>query len=142
MKKLPSIFFVFVLSLGVMSCTSSRKVNFYHAATTVPAYITVIDFTSEEIGFRIKMWDRPDYLYHIILNEEEEHISEGWFWTSFGTSDYTVSMEAKRGFSFEEGKPYRLCVGYRNPDVIGYPANQYQCAIYWEFTVPQIGERR
>ena len=138
MKKLSSIFFILVLSLGVMSCASSRKVDFYGGGETIPVYITITDFTSEEIGIKIEVYGRPDYLYHVILNEEGERMSEGWFWTRVAnTRDYTVSMKAKKGFNFERGKPYHLCIGFQNPDLVEFSTNKYQCSIYQEF---RLGE--
>lgn len=149
MKKLLSVFFILALSLGAMFCTSSKKLDFYRGASVRPIYISVTtDFTPEEIGFRVEMYGRPDYLYHIVLNEDGERISEGWFRTrAVDTRAYVVSMKAKEGFSFEQGKVYHLCVGQKHPDIVEYGkshyrTNNYPCTIYWEFTLPKVGERR
>ena len=146
MNKLLSISFILVLSLGTISCAVGRrdsKINFYrgyggYGSSLDDRYCSVVDSTPDEIEFRVGIWNRADYLYHVILNEEEECISEGWFWTRpLETDYYTFKMKPKKGFSFNPGESYSLCVGHQNPDLVYYHTNKYQCIAFFEFVLSE-----
>ena len=141
MDKLLSVSFILVLSLGVISCTSymdDPKVDFFHGLSLEDRYISIVNSTPDEIEFRIRMGDRADYLYHVILDEEEERISEGWIWTrSMDTEHYTFKMKPKKESSFQPGKKYRLCIGSQHPDSVYYHTNKYRCSVDYEFILSE-----
>ncbi|NIM59318.1 MAG: hypothetical protein GTO16_10300 [Candidatus Aminicenantes bacterium] len=146
MKKLLFPSSILVLLMGMINCTSymdkyhqgSQKIHFYHGQKLQDRFISILNFTTDEIEFKIKIASSQYYLYHIIIDEEEACISEGWFPTSkIKTEFYTVRMKAKKGLSFQPGKKYRLCVGFQNPDLVYYRTNKYKCFVDYEFVLPE-----
>ena len=141
MKKLLSIFFILVLSLGAISCSLNRddpNITFYHPLNLEDRYFFVVSQTPEEIEFRIGLSYRPNYLYHMIFDEEEERISEGWIWTRpIDTDYYTFKMKPKEGYSFDPGERYSLCIGHQNPNLVYYHTNKYGCIALYEFVLPE-----
>lgn len=133
---------VLIFLAGIITCATykqSPKVHFIHGEKIPDKFITLIDFMPEEIEFQIRAKFIQRKLYHIILDEEETRLSEGWFSTAkfFGTSSYTVRMKAKKGFNFQPGSMYRLCIGEQNPDHIYKYTSNYQCLVYYEFILPE-----
>lgn len=146
MKKLLFTSLILILLMGMINCTSymdkyyqgSQKIHFYHGQKLQDRFISILNFTTEEIEFKIKRGSNQKYLYHIIIDEEEARISEGWFPTfKIKTEHYTVRMKAKKGLSFQPGKKYRLCVGFQNPDLVYYRTSKYECFIDYEFVLPE-----
>ena len=139
MKKLLSYSFILFSFMGMISCASymdNPKVDFVHGPSLEDRYISIVNSTPDKVEFRIRMGDRADYLYHVILDEEEERISEGWIWTRFTDAEhYTFKMKPKKGSSFQPGKKYRLCIGLGHPDY--YPTNNYHCRIDYEFMLSE-----
>lgn len=148
MKKLILNGLIVIFSLGMIGCVSymdkyesdSKKIHFYHGPKLQDRFISIINITDEEIEFKIRRAPGGTYLYHVILDEEEERVSEGWFPTQLLTAQpdhYTVRMKAKKGLTFQPGKKYRLCVGSENPESVYYRSNYYQCFIDYEFVIPE-----
>jgi hypothetical protein len=144
-KKLLFILLIFIIFMGMINCTSymdkyhqgKKKIHFYHGHKLLDRFISILSSTTEEIEFKIRMRSRQKYLYHLIIDEEEERIAEGWVPAfKVGTEYYTVRMKAKKGLSFQPGKKYRLCVGSTNPDLVYYHTSKYECFIDYEFVLP------
>jgi hypothetical protein len=145
MKKLLIYSLILFFALGLTSCTSymdeyyrgRQKINFYHGIKHKDMFISVEDFTPKEIEFKIRRLGNSEaYLYHIILDEDEERIAEGWYPTlKVGIDYYKVRMKAKKGFSFHPGIKYRFCIGGANPDLVYYRTNNYQCYVDYEFVL-------
>ena len=143
MKKFLFGSFVFVFLLGMISCTSymdkyykgNKKIHFYHGKKHPDVFISIVNISSTEIKFKIaRLGGGGVYLYHLILDENEERISEGWFPTrKFENEYYFVTMKMKKGHAFQAGKRYRLCIGGQNPDQVYYRTNKYLCFVDYEF---------
>ena len=144
MGKSLSIFLALLfVSIGLTSSCSSykdQKVNLYTGMQPVKINVSVTDFSSDFVELKIRVDEStkllPEWLYHIIEDEQNNFISEGWYPTTIGqNAAYTIKIKAKKGFIFESGKEYALCIGLRNPEAtIRYSAN-YKCAIYHKFTI-------
>ena len=133
---------VFIFLAGIITCATykqSPKMHFMHGKKVPDKFITLIDSTTEEIEFKIRTKFIQNKLYHIILDKKENRLSEGWFSTTnfFGSSYYTVRMKAKKGFNFQPGTMYRLCIGHQNPDLIYKYRSNYQCFVDYEFILPE-----
>ena len=141
MKKLLSYSFILFFFIWMISCVSYRdnpKVDFDHGPRLEDRYISIVNSTPDEIEFRIRMGDRADYLYHVVLDEEEDRISEGWIWTRYeDTEHYTFKMKPKKGSSFQPGKRYRLCIGFNSKHPDYYPTDNYRCQVDYEFTLSE-----
>lgn len=148
MKKLILYSLIVVFFMGMICCASymeksysgNKKLHFYHGPKLQDMLISIVNLSPEEIEFKIKTAPPGEYLYHFILDEEEARVSEGWFPTQLLTAEpehYTVRMKAKKGFTFQPGKKYRLCVGSENPDAVYYRTNYYKCFIDYEFIMPE-----
>ena len=146
MKKFLLFILIIILFLGISSCTShmdkyndkSDNVRFYHGLKLQDVFISVENFSAEEIEFKIRRGPQINYLYHIIIDENEERISEGWY-PAYKTrmEHYTVRMKPKKGNTFQSEKKYRLCVTSQNPELIYYFTNNVKCLIDYEFVLPQ-----
>ena len=146
MKKFLLFILIIILFLGISSCTShmdkyndkSDNVRFYHGLKLQDVFISVENFSAEEIEFKIRRGPQINYLYHIIIDENEERISEGWY-PAYKTrmEHYTVRMKPKKGNTFQPEKKYRLCVTSQNPELIYYFTNNVKCLIDYEFVLPQ-----
>lgn len=147
MKKLLIYSLALFFFMGLTSCTSymdeyskgRKKIHFSHGLKHKDMFISVEDFTPKEVGFKIRrLRGSQKYLYHIILDEDEERIAEGWYRTlKVGTDYYKVRMKAKKAFSFRPGIRYRLCIGSSNPDNVYYFTNNYKCYVDYEFVLPE-----
>ena len=146
MKKFLLFILIIILFLGISSCTShmdkyndkSDNVRFYHGLKLQDVFISVENFSAEEIEFKIRRGPQVNYLYHIIIDENEERISEGWY-PAYKTrmEHYTVRMKPKKGNTFQSEKKYRLCVTSQNPEFIYYFTNNVKCFIDYEFVLPE-----
>jgi hypothetical protein len=146
MKKLLFSSFLLVFLLGMASCASymdeyykgNKKIHFYHGKKHPDAFISIVDISSTEIKFKVaRLAGGGIYLYHIVLDEDDERISEGWFPTRrVGNDYYFVTMKMKKRYALQAGKRYRLCIGGQNPDQVYYRTNEYQCYVDYEFVFP------
>ena len=149
MKKSLSIFLpLLFVAIGLTSSCSSykdKKVKLYTGMQPLKIDISVIDFSSEFVELKIRINERKrlqtKWLYHIIEDDQENFISEGWYPTTIAeNASYTIKIKAKKGFSFESGKEYALCIGLRNPEQTIRSSNNYKCEIYQKFTI-DIGDQ-
>ncbi len=148
MKKQIFCSLIVILFMGMMCCSSyldeydtgNKKLYYYHGPKLQDEFISVINLSSEEVEFKIMRAPGGQFLYHFILDEEEVRVSEGWFPTQLLTDQpehYTVRMKPNKGFAFQPGKKYRLCVGFENPDAVYYRTSYYKCFIDYEFVIPE-----
>lgn len=146
MRKALFIFLILILSMGMIHCVSymdkyhqgGKKMHFYSGQKLQDRFISILNFTTEEIEFKVRRGFQQEYLYHIIIDEEETRISEGWFPAfKHEAEHYTVRMKAKKGLSFQPGKKYRLCVGSMSPDFVYYRTKNYKCSIDYEFVLSE-----
>jgi len=146
MKKFFLFILIIILFLGISSCASymdkyydkSDNVRFYHGLKLLDIFISVENFSAEEIEFKIRRGPRVKYLYHIIIDENEERVSEGWYPAYKTKMDhYTVRMKPKKGYAFHSGKKYRLCVTLQNPELTYYFSNNVKCFVDYEFVLPE-----
>ena len=124
--------------MGMVSC-ASRTVKpgmiYYRGMTPQDEYFEVVDYTLQEIEFKIRVKFPARYMYHLVL-EDNEPLAEGWFLTIIGAENfYRLVMKAKPGVVFEPGKTYRLCIGNENPEEIALYRNSYQCAVDYKFVL-------
>lgn len=145
LKRLLFASLILIFFVCVISCTSymdryyqgSKKAHFYHGLKLQDRFVSILSYTQEEIEFKIRRGPLSKYFYHIIVDEEENRISEGWFPAyKIQGEHYTLRMKAKKGCSFQPGKKYRLCVGTSNPDLVYFYSNNYQCFVDYEFVLP------
>ena len=93
-----------------------------------PQFVTVESYDAQNITIVIRVNFKQSHLYHILSDEADNFIAEGWFPTSkSGDGRYSVTMEAKGGFSFAKGQKILLCIGTKHPDEYIYKSNTYQC---------------
>lgn len=131
---------IIIFLAALVSCTSPAnkvKMNYYHGAVPPDFYVSVIQHTPEEITFQIRVSFGQKHLYHLVLDGNNP-ISEDWFPTiRTNTHSYTVTMKPKKGFLFETGKTYRLCIGEENPELIAVHSSNYRCLVDYEFVLTQ-----
>lgn len=130
---------LFLLLAGVISCVSSTDTNikFTHGQKVPDQFINVISYTATEIELNIRVKFQQSRMYHIILDQEENRLAEGWYRTALPTeSAYKITLEAKEGVVFQPGTKYRLCVGSTSPDLVGRYQSSYKCYADYEFMLP------
>ena len=146
MKKFLLFIQIISLFLGISSCASymdkyydeSNNLHFFHGLKLQDFFISVENFSAEEIEFKIRRGPQVQYLYHTIIDENEERISEGWYPAYKTKSDhYFVRMKPKKGYTFQSGKKYRLCITTENPELTYYSTNNVKCLAYYEFELPE-----
>jgi hypothetical protein len=144
MRRSLSIFLAsLIVAIGLTSSCSSykdQKVKLYSGMQPVKIDISVKDFSPDFVELKIRIIEhaklRTKWLYHIIEDEQENFISEGWYpITIADNATYTIKIKAKNGFSFESGKEYALCIGLRNPEQTIRSSNNYKCEVYQKFTI-------
>ena len=144
MGKSLSIFLALLfVSIGLTSSCSSykdQKVNLYTGMQPAKVNVSVTDFSSDFVELKIKVDEsttlQTKWLYHIIEDEQKNFISEGWYPTTIGhNTTYTIKIKAKKGFFFESGKEYALCIGLANPEATIRWSDNYKCEIYQKFTI-------
>ncbi len=141
MRKLLFYFIILITLLNTFYCSSGvkpTKIEFYHGIQPPEGYISILNFTSEMIEFKIRVKFAERKLYYIIADEKGNFISEGWYRTSIGsTRIYYVKMKAKKGFEFQSGIKYRLCIGKQNPEFVSRFTSKYRCLVDYKFVLPQ-----
>lgn len=140
MKNAAIALLVGVLAGGLISCAvtsthSSSNMNYYHGKNVPAEFFRVVSHSASEITFEIRVKFRQDRLYHLVL-EGNTPLAEGWFPTIKGDEQsYMVTLKAKEGVAFAAGKPYRLCIGDQNPELVSVHSTNYQCTADYEFTL-------
>lgn len=141
MKRLLFNPLILIFFMGMISCTSymdKPKVHFTHGSKIPDKFISIVSFSPEEIEFEILVKFIEKHLYHIIIDEDEKRISERWFPTAKDdTGRYAVKLKVKKGFYFQPGRKYRLCIGSQHPDAVYYYTNTYKCYADYEFVLPE-----
>jgi len=126
--------------IGVFACAAGTNTNikFTHGQKVPDQFINVLQYTPTEIEFNIRVKFRQERMYHVILDQEENRLAEGWFRTALPTeSSYTVKLEAKEGVIFQPETGYRLCIGSTSPDLVGRYQSSYKCYADYEFILPK-----
>jgi hypothetical protein len=122
MKKLFIIFLVLIGCIGLISCASGRRQEdiLYPVAsiieTAIPlGRISIEEFNEKEIVFKIwiSLLSLPQemWLEYVIMDEEENSISEESFSHGEIRAAYTRKMKAKGEAIFRKGKNYTLHIG-------------------------------
>jgi hypothetical protein len=97
--------------LGLIGCAGQAPkpvMLYYSGMTPQDEYFEVVGYTPQEIEFKVRVNFPSNYMYHLIL-EDNEPLAEGWHVTILGGEDfYRLVMKAKKGVVFEPGKSYRL----------------------------------
>ena len=126
MKKLFIIFLILIGCIGLISCVSGRGQGdiLYPAPTSdIPAgpqsaagrpsstgRISIEEFNEKEIVFKILISQGATWLEYVIVDEEENSISEESFYHDT-RRPYTRKMKAKEESAFIKGKNYTLHIG-------------------------------
>ncbi|MHB8056120.1 MAG: hypothetical protein ACYDH3_12825 [Candidatus Aminicenantales bacterium] len=139
MKKIVTVWAVVFLVGGLAACVSSQyssgNMNYYRGQNVPPEYFKVASHTSTEIAFEIRINFSQDRLYHLVLDGNTP-LAEDWILMVKGQNQsYTAVLKAKPGIEFLTGKPYRLCIGEKNPEEVNVYSNNYQCLADYEFTL-------
>ena len=124
--------------LGAMSCASnnvSSIMNYSHGQTIPDQFFKVVRWSKGDIQLEIRVDFKTVHMYHIILDETGEPVSEGWFPTTKVGTAYTVAMKIKPGLTLEAGKRYRLCIGNDNPEEVFVTSSNYSCVADYEFVL-------
>jgi len=136
MKKAMIAVLACVLVGGLSSCTtthSSANMTYYHGKNIPADFFRVVSHTATEITFEVRVKFGEGQLYHLVLDGNTP-LAEGWFPTiKGGQSSYTVTLKAKPGIEFAAGKPYRLCIGDQNPELVSVHSSNYRCTADYEF---------
>jgi len=125
---------------GLISCAAEKvkpKMTYYHGLKPFDLCFTIVDYTAEEIEFKIRINFNSLFMYHLIL-EGNEPLAEGWYSTLQNAEEgYRVKIKAKRGVVFQPRKTYRLCIGSGSPEEAARYRNSYRCLAEYEFVLPQ-----
>jgi len=128
-----------LIALGLAACVtsqySSSNLNYYRGQNVPPEFFKVVSSTPTEITFEIKINFSQDRLYHIVLDGNTP-LAEDWVLMVTGRGQaYTAVLKAKPGVEFSAGKPYRLCIGDKNPEEVNVYSNNYRCLVDFDFTL-------
>jgi hypothetical protein len=138
MKKSRKCLFNLIICAGLTACASGGRraaMHYDHGSTIPDQYISVVGYTANEIEFKIAAKFPLKHAYHLVLDGDTP-LAEGWYPASRPESNfYTVKLKAKKGVSFQVGKPYRLCVGAESPEFIAVHSSNYRCIIDFEFVL-------
>jgi hypothetical protein len=132
--------FACALVVGLAACAatsphSSAGMNYFHGKNVPPEFFQVVSHTATEITFEVRVRFRESKLYHLVLDGNAP-LAEGWFPTIKGDEQfYRVTLKAKPGVEFVAGKPYRLCIGDQNPELVSVHSTNYRCTADYEFTL-------
>jgi hypothetical protein len=141
LKKYMWPFFIIIWMTGFSACTSTgggQNLIYTHGAKLQDRFISVVDYSPQEIEFKISRTRPNQYLYHMVIDEEQNRVSETWHRTQqsdSATDFYIIKMKAKKKYTYEPGKKYRLCVGYQHPESLAPYTNTYNCIIDCEFVL-------
>ncbi len=124
---------------GLAACVTSRyssdNMNYFRGQNVPPEFFRVVNHTTTEIKFEIRVNFTQDRLYHLVLDGNTP-LAEDWVLMVTGQNQsYTAVLKAKPGVEFVSGKPYRLCIGDKNPEQVNVYSNNYMCLADYEFTL-------
>ena len=139
MKKYAMVLTAAVIVGGLAACATSQyssdNMNYYRGQNVPPEFFKVASYTATEITFEIRVNFVQDKLYHIVLDGNTP-LAEDWVLMVTGQNQsYTAVLKAKPGVEFVSGKPYRLCIGDKNPEQVNVYSNNYMCLADYEFTL-------
>lgn len=120
------VFTVLVSCSGNGYPTQNLKIS---RSTPIPdQFVSVDRYDADSITITIRVKFTQSHLYHILCDEENNFLAEGWFPTAKDNSGrYSITLEAKEGVSFATGQRILLCIGGRHPEEYMYRSNSYQC---------------
>ncbi len=119
MKKQFIISLILFVCIEFVSCASGHRPGdiLYPApisGRSSTGRISLEEFNEKEIVFKIRIsLDEAMWLEHLILDEEENVISEESFYHDVMRREYTRKLKAKAEFKFTKGKEYTLYIGYK-----------------------------
>jgi len=123
-----SLLFLTYLSSCSSADYSDQHLKISRSKPIPPQFVTVETYNAQSITISINVNFKQTHLYHILSDEADTFLAEGWFPTSKdGSGRYSVTMEAKEGQSFSKGQRILLCIGTKHPDEYIYKSNTYQC---------------
>lgn len=130
--RLFGLLFIYAALAFMLSCSATQypKQNLKISRSTAipPQFVNVEKYDARSITISIRVKFIQSHLYHILSDEEDNFIAEGWFPTSKDASGrYSVTMTAKEGYSFARGQKILLCIGQKHPEEYLYRSNAYQC---------------
>ena len=126
--------FLILFSVGVflVSCSSksypTQDLKISRSSAIPAQFVNVEGYDSGSITIAIRVKFDQTHLYHILSDEQDNFMAEGWFATAKDSSGrYSVTMKAKDGFSFAPGQKILLCIGQKHPEEYMYRSDSYQC---------------
>jgi hypothetical protein len=116
----------------LVACSASQypeqNLKISRSTPIPPQFVKVEKYDAQSITISIHVKFIQSHLYHILSDEEDNFIAQGWFPTSKDASGrYSVTMTAKEGYSFAPGQEILLCIGQEHPEKYMYRSNAYQC---------------
>jgi len=98
-------------------------------SAAIPAqFVNVERYDAGSITISIRVKFTQSHLYHILSDEQDTFLAEGWYPTAKDNSGrYSITLEAKEGISFSPGQKILLCIGAKHPEEYMYRSNAYQC---------------
>ena len=125
-----------------ISCTPKPgRINFYHGQNPLDVSIKVTHISRFSVEFNIRGKFNQSKYYHLILDENEERIAEGWYpktplsQISGLRTSYTIQLKLKPGQLFQPDKQYRLCIGTQPPESVLKHSSSYKCLLDYEFSL-------
>ncbi len=122
------------LAARVTSQYSSSNLNYYRGKTSRPSFSRWSPPRRRK-SFEIKINFSQDRLYHI-RPDGNTPLAEDW-----GVDGHRPGSGLHRGsqgqarVEFAAGKPYRLCIGDKNPEEVNVYSNNYRCLVDFDFTL-------
>jgi hypothetical protein len=142
MKRLGVVCLIFCLLAVWSACVGPRGatgLNLTHGANIPDQFLTIVEISAREITFEIKVKFEQNSLYHIVADDQNIFLAEGWFPTSRdGTGIYRVTLTLKKDHTLESGRKYHLCIGTAHPDQVFQRTNNYRCLGYFDFITPDF----
>lgn len=142
MKKgiLFSLLFVVLVMSGI-SCVgpkSSRRLKLTVGDNVPARFVQILELSPKTIKFQVNIAYANSSMYHIIADEDDRFIAEGWVRTSRdGTGKYMGELQLKEDESFQPGQRYQFCIGTAHPDKVYLTSSNYRCEFHMWFTYPE-----
>lgn len=139
MRKIYFFCLLIISAFLTASCAlpKEKRVHLYYGEQPPHRFIRVLQASPNSVTFEIRIKFAQAHLYHIIADENDNFLAEGWFPTAKNPRGiYTVTLKPKKGLLFQPGKTYYLCIGDANPEQTLYQSSNYKCIVYFPFTIP------